>query len=265
MAKKKEWEDLELKDDFMFAKVMRNPEICKETLEKLLNIEIERIEYPEEQKVIDITTDGRSVRLDVYVKDDKQTVYDMEIQTTNTRELPKRSRYYQGMLDLNLIEKGESFKKLNTSYIIFICTFDLFGKGFHRYTFSHLCEEDPTVLLEDEATKIFFNTEGTANDVNSEVKAFLDLVGGRKTDNEFSEKILKEVERIKENKEWRRDYMTLWLRDLENREEGREEGKKDMVLALLKQGILSREEIASVAELTIEQLEEMEKQLLETV
>ena len=59
--------------------------------------------------------------------------------------------------------------------------------------------------------------------------------------------------------------MTLWLRDLENREEGREEGKKDMVLALLKQGILSREEIASVAELTIEQLEEMEKQLLETV
>ena len=55
---------------------------------------------------------------DVYVKDDKETVYNIEMQTTSAGELPKRSRYYQGMIDLQLLDKNESYKKLNKSYII---------------------------------------------------------------------------------------------------------------------------------------------------
>ncbi len=37
--------------------------------------------------------DARSVRLDVYVKDEKEVVYDIEMQVSHTKELPKRSRY----------------------------------------------------------------------------------------------------------------------------------------------------------------------------
>lgn len=48
------------------------------------------------------------------------------MQTTKYEELPKRSRYYQDIIDLNLIEKGEAYDILNTSYVIFICTFDFF-------------------------------------------------------------------------------------------------------------------------------------------
>ena len=40
MSTQKKWEDLELKDDFMFAKVMRDPKLCREMLERLLEIEI---------------------------------------------------------------------------------------------------------------------------------------------------------------------------------------------------------------------------------
>ena len=61
---------------------------------------IERIEYPELQKNINVDMVAHSVRLDVYVKDDKETVYDIEMQVSDTKELPKRSRYYQGMIDL---------------------------------------------------------------------------------------------------------------------------------------------------------------------
>lgn len=56
----------------------------------------------------DITSDGKSMRLDVYVKDGDGvtvTVYDLEIQTTSQDDLPQRLRYYQGMIDLSLIEK----------------------------------------------------------------------------------------------------------------------------------------------------------------
>lgn len=72
--------------------------------------------------------DGKGVRLDVYAADDEKTVYDIEMQATSNKNLPKRSRYYQGMIDLNLIKKGEDYKTLRKSYIIFICIFDPFGK-----------------------------------------------------------------------------------------------------------------------------------------
>ena len=68
----KKWEELTLSDNFLFAKVMRNTSICKELIEKLLDIgEIARIDYPQEEKSIDIRVDSKSVRLDVYVNDDK--------------------------------------------------------------------------------------------------------------------------------------------------------------------------------------------------
>ena len=98
------WEKLEIKDDFLFAKVMRDKKICRMLLEKLLQIEIKDIVYLEEQKTLAIGKDAKSVRLDVYLEEGDR-VFDLEMQTTNKRNLPKRSRYYQGMIDLNTIEK----------------------------------------------------------------------------------------------------------------------------------------------------------------
>ena len=65
----KTWEELEIKDDFMFAKVMRDKEICKKLLERLLQTKIRDIVYLEEQKAIDIEKDAKSVRLDVYIEE----------------------------------------------------------------------------------------------------------------------------------------------------------------------------------------------------
>lgn len=103
-------EEISLSNDFLFGKVMQNPVLCKKLLERILpDLKIERIEYPELQKPIRPDAD---VRLDVYVGDNKEVVYDIEMQTTDTGELPKRSLYYQGMMDLQFIDKGESYKKL---------------------------------------------------------------------------------------------------------------------------------------------------------
>ena len=70
----KEWNEIGISNDFLFGKVMRDPELCRELLEAILNVPIERVEYPEEQKTIDIAQDARSVRLDVYVADGNNTV-----------------------------------------------------------------------------------------------------------------------------------------------------------------------------------------------
>ncbi len=39
-------EELVFTDDFMFGAVMREPEICKGVLERLLHVKIDHIEYP---------------------------------------------------------------------------------------------------------------------------------------------------------------------------------------------------------------------------
>ncbi|MFQ7289597.1 MAG: Rpn family recombination-promoting nuclease/putative transposase [Lacrimispora saccharolytica] len=163
MTKTNDWDSLGLSNDFLFGKVMSDPELCKELLGLILpELQIDRIEYPELQKPIRPDVDARSVRLDVYVKDNKNTVYDIEMQTVNTGELPKRSRYYQGMIDLQLIDAGQSYKKLNHSYVIFICLADIFGLGLHKYTFENICLENTSLKLKDGAVKIFLNTEKAA-------------------------------------------------------------------------------------------------------
>lgn len=228
------WEDLGISNDFLFGKVMQNPELCKELIQRILpDLKIDHIEYPELQKSIKPDVDARSVRLDVYVKDNNETVYDIEMQVSDTKELPKRSRYYQGMIDLQLIDKGQFYKKLNRSYIIFICPFDAFGKGRHIYTFENICKEDSSISMGDEAVKIVLNANGILDDVSDKLKAFLDYVAGKKSDDAYVEKLEKAVQEAKRNREWRHEYMTLLMRDQENLERGREQGREQGILGMI--------------------------------
>ena len=221
--KQTNWDELSIANDFLFGKIMQNPELCKELLQRILpELKIDRIEYPELQKSIKPDADARSVRLDVYVKDNKNTVYDIEMQVSDKKELPERSRYYQSMIDLQLIDKGQFYKKLNRSYIIFICQFDVFGKGRHIYTFENICKEDNSIFMKDGAVKIFLNANGTQDDVGKELKAFLDYVAGKKSEDSFVEKLEEAVKEAKKNREWRHEYMTLLMRDKENVEKGKE-------------------------------------------
>nr|WP_236945698.1 Rpn family recombination-promoting nuclease/putative transposase [Enterocloster clostridioformis] len=106
-----------------------------------------------------VNPDYRGVRLDVYADDDEESVYDVEMQTTHKRNLPKRSRLYQGQMDMAFLEPGADFNKLPKSFVIFICTYDPFGYGRYRYTYNTRCREIGKELG-DETYKIFLNTKG---------------------------------------------------------------------------------------------------------
>ena len=228
----KPYEELTIQDNFIFQKVMRNKRICKQTIERLLDIDIKDISYPEEEKSIDIRLDSNSIRMDVYVNDDKGTVFNIEMQTSkDMEELVKRTRYYQALIDIDLLEKGQSYSALNDTYIIFICTFGVFTGNRHKYSFKNLCIEEQGLSLDDGTTKLFLSTKGTADDISKPLKYFLDYIDGKEPADELMQEIDNEVDTIKRCDEWRRDYMTLAFemdrKFAEGKAEGLAEGKAE--------------------------------------
>lgn len=225
------WESLQIKNDYIFSKVMRDKEICIALLERLLKLKIKDIVYLEEEKSINIEYAAKSVRLDVYVEEGNR-VFNLEMQATSQSELPYRSRYYQGMIDLNCIEKGEDYDELKESYVIFICTFDPFEKGMAQYTFENLCEEDPAIRLNDGTKKIFFNSKSYAKAEDEDVREFLRYVNGEKSENPFVQVIDNKVAKVKSSKEWRREYMTLLMRERDIEKKTRAEGIRTLIASL---------------------------------
>lgn len=235
----KQYQELTFTDNFMFCKIMeKHPGLCRQMLEIILDVKINRIVSADREEVLGVTPEGKSIRLDVYVEDDKGTVYDIEMQTSDKKNLPKRSRYYQGMIDLNSIEKGADYKELRKTYIIFICTFDLFQKGLPVYTFTNKCTEMMELELCDNTTKVFINADGYSENLTEDMQAFLKLLKGEAPKgNKFAEALQDAVEKAKKCEEWRLEYMTLMMeyreRYNEGKVEGKAEGKAEAILELL--------------------------------
>ena len=224
----KPWQDLTICDDYMFKLIMRRKRICKRMLEKILQVPIRDITYPEEEKNMKMQYDSKGIRLDVFVADDENTVYDIEMQVRKPDDdgLYRRTRYYQSMIDADLLERGADYDELNSSYVIFICPFEPFDKGRHIYTFKNLCLEDKELELGDGATKIFLNSVGTADDVTPDVKCFLDYVNGVLSNDDFVQEIDQEIRAVKKLENERVRYMTYAMKMQEERKEGVKEGIK---------------------------------------
>ena len=104
-----QFQNLSITDDFVFCSVMTSSEeLCREMAERILGRKIGKIVRLDKQKSIQMTPDGKGVRFDVYFEDDRDTVYDIEMQNTNEKNLPHRARYYQSMTDMEQMEKGHA-------------------------------------------------------------------------------------------------------------------------------------------------------------
>ncbi len=228
-SKMKPYEELEFTDDFIFSKILQNnPELCKELTELILGRKIAGIVQVQQQKPIEITANGRGVRFDVYMTDANDIIYDIEMQTAKFKSLPKRSRYYQGMIDLNVLERGAKYSELRSCYIIFICVENPFPKvGLHKYTFVNTCREKNDLELNDESVKIFLSADGTADDISEEMKAFLSYLKNHVCSSDFTKRIEAEVDNARKHTRWRMEYMTLYEHEQIAREEGRNEGLRD--------------------------------------
>ena len=205
--------------------------------------------------------------------DDKNTHYNLEMQVKNKKNpqtkafvLPKRSRYYQALLDFDLLQAGQPYDLLPPTFIIFICIFDFFENGNYVYTFKKCCLENRELELPDEATTMILNTKGTHGEISKDLKSFYDYVNNHIVTTDFTKQIDNEISYLKLDTKVRREYMLMEARLLDERREGIAEGK-DIGIAkgeinaniatakrLLSMG-LTVQDIAKATSLPIEQVE----------
>ena len=237
MAEKKTLDELTLMDDYMFAQVMRNTKYLRPLLEYILQIKIASIRLLEPQKNEKQGYNSKGVRLDLYVEDDKGTIYNVEVQTYTEDALPKRMRYYQSVLDISILNPGHDYSELRKTFVIFICNYDPFERGRIIYTFENVCREEPDLKFDDDTYKIVVNTKGTRGEISAELREIIRYLDDEEITGEISRELDNAVKEVKSSEERRLEYMLLYVRDNEMLARGRKEGLQQGLLQGRQEGL----------------------------
>lgn len=238
----KSFQELDLSNAFLFAAALEDPETCRLVLEIILGGKLPPVNVHAEHSIL-VSSDFRSVRLDIYANDEIEVNYNVEAQNKNEGNLPKRSRYHQAEMDVSSLKPGQDFNDLKPGYVIFICTFDPFGKKLYRYTFEERCLERD-FPLGDETKKLFLSTKGeNADEVPEELVHFLEYMENSTddyvatvTDHSIS-KLHDKIKKLKKERNLEARYMTfeelLKSREKDGIVQGKAEGKAESILVLL--------------------------------
>ena len=255
--------ELPLHSDFMFGQVMRSEEICKLFLEALLDVFIQRIEFLDQQKDLTDSYEYHGIRLDVYLKDEAGTVFNVELQAERRNDLQKRVRFYQSGIDRSELPKGADYADLSESYIIFVCNFDYFhiGKAVgERVSFL----KDTDVVYEDGSHVFFLNSRYTEPNASKPILEFLDLIRTNDLEKAYETTLAREtrkrIQLVRSDKELEVSYMTLAQKMMderrmgytEGREDGIEEGLRKAIIAL--KGVLDPSVIAERFQMSLDQV-----------
>ena len=231
-------------DDLIFSLVMRDEEICRGLLERILpdeefgEIKLANKEHPlfsdepltvEQQKSLKLDLDAHGVRFDAFAKNDKMWA-DIEMQTYTDKHLGRRARYYQANMDMDYLEAGKPYKDLKKSYIIFICTYDHMGADEAIY-FIQNYDVKNQLYFDDDAYKIVLNTKCDPDKVPDKLKPLFAYINDpERIEDQFIESLNNRVRKF-DTPDWRKKQMTL-AHMLDQREEIGEARGEERINAL---------------------------------
>ncbi len=175
-------------------------------------------------------------------------------------------------MDVDSVFAGEDYRKLNESYVLFLCIGDPFGYNKSIYTFENICKEvtkediniTEKTQITDGTHKIFFNARKYDTMKSKELKAFFKYLCKKEPTSDFTERISAMVKRIKMNPRWRHEYMT-WEQEIKFQsnlayDEGAEEKAIETARKMLDSNLGTPEQISMVTGLSIEKVLELQKQ-----
>ena len=186
-------EQFNLIDDDFFAVVMENKKACEKLLQILLQKDDLRvIEVTPQRSIRNIFT--RSVILDVLAEDSEHKLYNIEVQTADNDDFPRRMRYNQASIDKNFFPKNKKYKTMTDVYLILISSFDVFRLGKMSYEVVKVIKGTDHIV-DDGVHELYFNSEVQEN--NSEISDLMQyFINSDSKNNQFGE-LSEEVNKIK--------------------------------------------------------------------
>ena len=272
----KQFKNLTIQDDFMFAKVMTsNLELTKKAIEVITGRKVEDIQFHKAQYTTNPYIEAKGTRFDVLLEGD-DVRYDIEMQVRKQNDLTQRNTYYTSMLVVDSLRKGMSYKELPHIFVIFICIFDPFDVGKERYIASERLSSEGKDIT-DEVNynggydKIYLNAgpvKPTHTEGNKDLTNFLEYIRNNVISDELTEEMNNLVENTRINAEVELEYMTLEEKLNEFKAEGIAEGEKKKAIEtaknLLLMGKLTNSEIADSTQLSLEEIEKLKQELKES-
>lgn len=228
----KPWKDLTFTDDYMFKKIMEARRICKSTLNRVLPWSVRRITYFETEKPLKALYESKGIRLDAYIHDESERIYDIEMQVRKMHEkenvdammtLAKRGRYYLGEIDRDRLQQGSLYSNLHPTIVIFFCPFQLFDGSRSIYRFPRICADDPLLILPDETELIFVTSKGNRKGLSKSTCALLDYMDGKISNDPLVQQIEERIHTVKQQEQEEREYMMFEMRIREERAEAAKE------------------------------------------
>ncbi len=263
----KDWQNANILDNFIFGKVMRNNDICKEFLELILKRKIKEIKIEVEKQIKEFI-ETRSIRLDVFAEGENE-VYNIELQVQKVDSLQKRCRYYIDKIDMYLkpgvieCKVGKVYQGMKDVTIIFICNFDPVGLGLPQYTVERRYVESLETRFDDGTQIILLNATAYEKANNKNLRDFLAFINGKveDIDNPLVNRIQKIIKTIKQDEKSKEKFMTLADLIEDERFFAVQENKEKNAISLLKLNKLTFEDIASSVGLTLEKVKDLHKSI----
>lgn len=244
-------EKLNLMDNFLFQTIVSQEgdgeEFCRIILSTILGKQIRKVRVVPQRSILGIDTDQHGIRMDAYVEDisDEEEIpgcdmadaeitpdiYDIEPNNEYEKKtLPKRMRYYHGLIDTQLLSTGAEYDKLAKVVIIVILPYDPFGQNRMVYTIKNQCVEDTSIPYEDGAIKLFLYTKGTLGNPSQALRDMLKYMEDTTVENVTNQDIHtvhEFVEKAKHRREVGINYMKIWEEKYLMRKEALAEGKEE--------------------------------------
>lgn len=253
------YRELPLSNNFIFGEVMSNAEVCTLFLEALLGKPIAKIEYINTEQTYTDTFGMHGIRLDVYIEDENNSRYDIEMQCVDYKALERRIRYYQGGIDRNFLRAGGDYIDLPESYIIFICDFDYYKAGLALY------ERESTlkgtgIQYDDGSHAIILNTKySKPGDASKDILEFLDYIrtndGNVQVTGQLTKLARELCDEVRSDEKKEEKYMTL-QRLLQDE---RREAKVETLVELYQSGDIPLDKAAAKCGLSEKEFLELTK------
>lgn len=267
-------QDLNMMDSFLFEVATEDMEnakkIAKIIIRRATGHLVENLIVESQKQLKGLSLDRHGIRMDLYVQETSSAennvstlrLYDIEPNKYYEKDLPRRSRFYQSLMDSKLLQRKFRYQHLPDMITIWILPYDPFGDNRMIYTIKNMVVENQNLVYNDGITKIILYTKGTKGG-SKELKDLLTYLKNTTLSNAVDRE-LQELQEIVNNVKGKEDvgerYMTLQeMIDYEKRdsyEDGHIRGIIEAYHHLSDNRSKTKEKIMEQFQLSSEQAEE---------